>query len=151
MSVLTATTLISTQGTCWNYPGCWHQMYPNINRSIWPKYWPNVKVMSCSVTLGHQMPLLGSTGGVSMSDDRPAWPTGWLNSKLTWDAFTWGYIWLKSMWPQVYVTSVVTHMAFTIVWGRVDGNLIGMNLKLLFSGGGWSATWSAWALSRNLS
>ena len=40
--------------------------------------------MLCSVTLGHQMPLPGSIGG--MSDDRPAWPTGWPKGKLTWDA-----------------------------------------------------------------
>ena len=55
---LTATTLISTHGAIWNYPGCWHQMYPHINKSTWHKCWPNVKLMLCSVTHGHQMPIL---------------------------------------------------------------------------------------------
>ena len=74
MSVLTATTLISTHGAIWNYPGCWHQMYPHINRSTWPKCWPNMKLMSCSVTLGHQIPLPGSTGG---------WGCVWWQASLT--------------------------------------------------------------------
>ena len=42
----------------WNYCGCWHQMYPQINRSTWPRCWPNVKLTWCSTSLGHQMPLL---------------------------------------------------------------------------------------------
>ena len=42
----------------WNYPDCWHQMYPHINKSTWLKCWPHVKLMLCSVTLGHQMPIL---------------------------------------------------------------------------------------------
>ena len=87
MSILTARTLISTHGASWNYPGCWHQMYPHINRSTWLKCSPNVKLMSCNVTLGHHS-LPGSTGGGGMSNDRPAWPTGWPNGKLTWDACT---------------------------------------------------------------
>ena len=37
----------------WNYHGCWHQMYPQINRSTWPKCWPNVKFTWCSTALGH--------------------------------------------------------------------------------------------------
>ena len=135
MSVLTATILISTHGAIWNYPGCWHEMYPHIHMSTLPTCWPNVKLMFCSVTLGHQMPLPGSIGG--MSDDRPVWSTSWLYGKLTWDATTggyvwwqaslthwltkwqadlrclyWGgYIWLKCIWPQVYLTNVITHMA----------------------------------------
>ena len=58
MSALTATTLISAHGAIWNYPGCWHQMYCHINKSTWFKCWRNVKLMLCSVTLGHQMPIL---------------------------------------------------------------------------------------------
>ena len=65
-------------------------MYPHINRSTWPKCWPNVKLVSCSVTPGHQMPLPGYTGSGDMSDDMPARPTGWPNGKLTWDASTGG-------------------------------------------------------------
>ena len=42
--------------------------------------------MLCSVTLGHQMPLPGSIGG--MPDDRPAWPNSWPHGKLTWDTST---------------------------------------------------------------
>ena len=58
MSVLTATPLISADGAIWINPGCWHQMYPHINKSTWPKCWPNVKLMLCSVTLAHQRPIL---------------------------------------------------------------------------------------------
>ena len=63
MSILTATTLISTHRAIWNYPGCWQQMYPHRNRSTWPKCWPSVKLMLYSLTLGHQMPLPGSIVG----------------------------------------------------------------------------------------
>ena len=37
----------------WNYHGCWNQIYPHINRSTWPKGWPNVKLTWCSTALGH--------------------------------------------------------------------------------------------------
>ena len=133
MSVLTATTLISAHGAIWNYPGCWHQMYPQINGPTWPKCWPNVNLMLCSVLLAIWCLYQALLGG--MSDDRPAWPTswphgkltwdasmggmpddrwvwptGWPNGKLTWDATTGGYIW------QVYVTNVVTHMTIRCLY-----------------------------------
>ena len=38
-------------------------MYPHIHVSTWPTCWPNVKLMLCSVILGHWMPLPGSIGG----------------------------------------------------------------------------------------
>ena len=41
-----------------NYPVCWHQMYPHINKSTWPKCRPDVKLMLYSVTFSHQMPIL---------------------------------------------------------------------------------------------
>ena len=71
----------------WNYHGCWHQIYPHINRSIRPKGWPNVKLTWCSTTLGHKMPVLG-------------WGWGTEGHRGWW---RWGYI-----WPNLSLTHSLT-------------------------------------------
>ena len=62
----------------WNYCGCWHQMYPQINRSTWLKCWPNVTLTWCSTALGHYMPLPGAVGGRGY-----IWPNISLTHRLT--------------------------------------------------------------------
>ena len=114
-SVFTATTLISAHGAMWNYPGCWHQMYPHINKSTWCKCWPNVKLILCSVTLGYQMPILV---GVWLTECQPdpkahqmsswhmtagqsdpkahqmsSWPD--IVLLLATRCFYWGFVWLN--------------------------------------------------------
>ena len=134
MSVLTAATLISTHGAIWNYPGCWHEIYPHIHMSTWPTCWPNIKLMPFSVILGHQMDLPGSIRGyVWWQASLTHWLTIWqadlwccywgvclmtgqpdplVDQMASWPEMPLpGYIWLMSIWPQVYMTNVVTHMA----------------------------------------
>ena len=102
MSVLIAPTLISTHGAIWNYPGCWHEMYPHIHMSTWPTCWPNVKLMLCRVTLGHQMPLQGSIGVCLMTcqpdalvDQMASWP----EMPLPRATSDWSPSDHRSMWP----------------------------------------------------
>ena len=103
MSVLTATTLISAHGAIWNYPGCWHQMNPHINKSTSLKCWPNVKLMLYSVTPGTRCFYWG------MSDWMSAWPKGLPNVKMTWCSTALGHqmpllgLGLKpSKWQETY-------------------------------------------------
>ena len=99
----------------WNYHGCWHEIYPHINRSTWTKGWPNVNLTWCSTALDHLMPVLGigvrGIGGDGVGEY--IWPNISLAHSLTkchadlqeyhsWtlDACTWGgvYSWKLPRW-----------------------------------------------------
>ena len=123
MSILTATTLICTHGAIWNYPGYWQDMYPHINRSTWPKSWPNVKWILCSFTLGHHMTLPGSMGGFLMTgnpdppvDYMASWcempPMGTLKD-------VGGYIWkLKTVYCKVLLITADNLLQTIAHWLR---------------------------------
>ena len=77
-----------------------------VNR--WPKCWPNVKLTWCSTAIGYQMPLPGGTADFTgQTDPKADQMASWSDVvPLLVTRCLWGYI-----WPQVYVTKVVTHMA----------------------------------------
>ena len=139
MSVLTAKTLISTHGAIWSYPGCWHQMYFHINKSTWPKCWPNVKLMLCNVTLGHQMPIqVGVCLTECQSDPKAHQMSSWpdIVLLLTTRCFYWGYVWLNVSLTQ-RLTNVKVTWCSTALGHQMP--LLGVGLKPLK----WYGTYAA--------